>query len=214
MPRHAFRFPSEVRDAVRQHVDRAVQRINPNRFKQEAAYCAALAQALEGVAYDGRAGRVEFRSTVIADRGRGAAEGWTGADLAITAEISDHEKMVTKAILIQAKRGVLEDLPPSELRRLNRQIRTMVRHTRSPKVMDIPFDEREGGPGIYSGKVVIGDKWPMRYSLSNYMVMRVLTTLDGDTRREFVDGVQDSDLTKLKVKARLEQRIEWWVRRR
>jgi hypothetical protein len=188
MPRHAFRFPPHVRSAVKRHVQIAVSSVDPRRYKQEHAYCAALARALEGIAYDSTDAKVEFRSTVVSDRGRGAAERWSGADLAITADVSDRIQEVRKAILIQAKRGALNDLPSAQA-------------DRAPKVMEIPPDVVSNGPGIYSATVYSRGDRPVRYPLDDYIVRRVLTTLDGDTRPDFVSGVQDSDLTTLKVYA-------------
>ena len=107
MAKHGFRFQPEVRDAVRRHVAAAVASIDPRRYRQEHAYSTALAHALEGVPYSGPHGRVEFKSTVVDDRGRGAAEKWSGADLAITANVSYGGQQVRKAILVQAKRGQL-----------------------------------------------------------------------------------------------------------
>ena len=202
MPRHVFRFSPDVRNSVKQHVEKAIRSVDPSHYKQEAAYCVALAHALQGTAYDGPDGSVTFRSTAISDRGKGAAEKWSGADLAVTADVSDGKQVVQKAILIQAKRGALEKLPPREVTRLRGQIEDMATLTRSPKVMDIPLKDQYGDPGIYSGRLYLDDKAPSRYSLADYVVRRILTTLDGDTRPDFVQSVQDSDLTRLKVTAR------------
>ena len=68
MPKHGFRFPREVIDAVREHVSQAIHRIEPERFSQEANYTAALASQLEGTAYEGKHGMVVFKSTVFDDR--------------------------------------------------------------------------------------------------------------------------------------------------
>src|SRR3989304_3712378 len=98
MPRHVFSFPKKIRKAVRQYVSNAVALVDPLRYSQEPAYTAALAKELEGIAYSGPLGEVKFISTIVNDRGPGAAEKWSGADLAITAEISDEATQVRKAI--------------------------------------------------------------------------------------------------------------------
>ena len=74
MPKHGFRFPPEVIDAVREHVRNAIGRVAPERFSQEANYTAALASQLEGTAYVGEHGSVVFKSTVFDDRGPSSAE--------------------------------------------------------------------------------------------------------------------------------------------
>jgi len=199
LPKHAFRFHPDVRDAVRRYVKAAVASVDSRRYKQEHAYTSALAHALEGIAYPGPHGLVEFRSTVVDDRGRGAAEYWSGADLAITAIVSDGVQQVDKAILVQAKRGELSKLSPSKKKRAQEQVGNMKNLTNAPKLMDIPDDGTQSGPGIYSGNVYCAGGTPRRYELGDYFVNRVLTTLDGDTRPSFVAGVQDSALTQLKV---------------
>ena len=57
---------------------------------------------------------MEFRATNVNAVGPGVAERWSGADLAITADIRKGDLHVTKAILAQAKLGGLEDLASVE----------------------------------------------------------------------------------------------------
>ena len=202
MPRHAFSFPPDVQDAVRRHVSAAVSSVDPTRFRQEGPYTAALARALEGTAYHGPHGRVLFQSTVVDSDGPGAAERWSGADLAITAEVSDGKTYIRKAILVQAKRGDLTNLPKKERDRLRGQIEDMRKLTNAPKIMDIPAHGHTADPAMYSGIVFAAGDDPKRYRLADYFVQRFLTTLDGDTSSAFVDAVQDSGLTTLKVIAK------------
>jgi hypothetical protein len=133
VPRHAFRFPAQVRNAVRQYVDSRARGVNPRRFNQEPHYCIALIHSLIGTAYDGAEGLVQFEVTSIDDRGPDSAEHLSGADFAITASISDNLSTVRKAILFQAKLGTVENMPPSDLSELKSQVRKMRRFTRSPK---------------------------------------------------------------------------------
>jgi hypothetical protein len=148
---------------------------------------------------------VQFSSTIIDDRGPGAAESWSGADLAITATISDGEATIRKAILIQAKLGKIDDLDTEKLERLRHQIRDMKKLTRSPKVMDIPEQDGVRTPRIISGTRILHNDPFRPFSLESYVVARVLTTLDGDTRGDFVESVQESRLTRLKIRADLTQ---------
>lgn len=201
--RHTFKFPSRVQGAVREHVQRAVSGLPPAQFRQEPAYTAALLARLVGIAYQGPDGSVVFSATNIDSVGPGAAERWSGADLAITATIVQNGRALRKAILSQAKLGRFEQLSRTEQERLIRQIHHMRRLTRSPKVMVI--DEVDGGrePRMASGNSILIGRHSKGLSLPDYFVARVLTTLDGDTRSHFVEAVRDSSLRQLQVEARL-----------
>ena len=80
-----------------------------------------------------------LRSTNIDSIGPGAAEGWSGADFAITATIRDARRSIDKTILVQAKLDDLDDLTSAEHERLIGQVRDMRDLTRSPKVMVAPL---------------------------------------------------------------------------
>jgi|SRR6266478_1545532 hypothetical protein len=201
--RHAFSFPAHIRDAVRAHVQQAIEGVSPARFRQEPAYTAALLARLAGTAYTGPDGSVVFTTTNVDSIGRGTAESWSGADLAITAEIRQGNLAVNKAILAQAKLGELDDLPLTERDRLVGQIVEMRRFTRSPKVILIRElgDVRE--PLVASGIRIAKNLGTQILPLPDYFVRRLLTTLDGDTRPTFVAGVQESSLKQLRVLASL-----------
>ena len=197
--RHFFSFPPNIRKAVRDHVQGAVAEVSPERFAQEPAYVAALLARLEGVAYQGSDGSVVFRATNINSIGRGAAEGWSGADFAITADIRRNDLTVIKAILAQAKLGGLEDLSASERGRLVGQIQNMRHLTRSPKVLLIRELDGRREPMVASGVRITEQAHTGALSLPDYFVRRILTTFDGDTRPDFVAGVQESSLKQLRV---------------
>lgn len=199
--RHAFAFPQEVRDAVRSHVRRAYRDVSPERYKQEPVWVSAVASRLEGTAYDGDHGTVVFTSTVLDDRGRNSAESRYGADLAITADISDGAREIRKAILVQAKLGRVWDLDASKLDHLQEQIRKMQQLTRFPKVLEIPAEDGVRIPRMLSGNRVAAGEPSSGVPLEDYFTRRVLTTLDGDTRPSFVDAVQDSSLSRIHVRA-------------
>ena len=201
--RHAFRFPEHIRKALKNHIEKAVSEIDMRRFHQEAPYTDALAAKLQGVVYDQNDGYVKIDSTVVNERGRGVAEKWSGADLVITASISDKIHKITKAILVQSKLGDIDKLNPNQKNKLRDQVQKMKRFTNSVKVMEIPEISGQRRPRIVSGHRVLADEPYTSYDLSDYFVRRILTTFDGDTRREFVDSVQDSGLTRLRVIANL-----------
>jgi hypothetical protein len=182
----------------------AIDRLNPRSFEQEPAYVAGLLALLQGRAYEGDDGSVTFEVANINSIAPGAAEVWSGADLAVTARIQQGEQSVSKAILAQAKRGGLEDLTPSVRRGLVEQIRKMRRLTRSPKVLLLPdLEDGRRVPEIRSGIRIMDGLPTSPISLPDYFVRRILTTLDGDTRPEFVRGAQESSLPHLRVLATL-----------
>ncbi len=196
--RHAFSFPFHIREAVRAHVRQAVEQVSPARFEQEPAYIAALLARLDGVAYEQPDGSVIHSHKRQLNRTRGR-QGWSGADLAITAAIRGGDLSISKAILAQAKRGRLEDLPPREREVLDAQIRDMRRFTPSPKVILI---HELGDRSELSSQVesALPKTYKLRSSLSrDYSVRRILTTLDGDTRPDFVGAVGESSLKQLRV---------------
>jgi len=162
MPRHVFSFPIDVRNAVRSYVNNRVQNINPRRYRQEPDYVPVLVHSLEGIAYEGNHGFVEFKGTVFDSLGRGSAENRSGADFAITANISDGVTNISKAIIFQASRV----------------------------------------PSVVSGNAIVAGNEYKNTPLGDYFVRRVLTTLDGDTRDDFVDLVKDSSLPQLRVIAK------------
>jgi hypothetical protein len=204
--RHAFRFPDHIKRAVREHVRNAVTSINPQRFRQEPSYTNALLARLEGVAYDDFDGHVSIRATSVDSIAPGAAEGWSGADFAITATISDPNQQIEKAILVQAKLGDLEELDGREFNRLLGQVRDMKALTRSPKVMVAPLVDGIREPKILSGRRLLEGTYKQEMSLDDYVVARITPTLDGDTRRAFVDAVQDSSLQRLRIHAEIRGR--------
>ena len=75
--------------------------ISPKGFSQEESYTDALAGRLVSPVYEGEFGFVEFRSTVVNNKGLEAAEKWSGIDFVILATISDDIQRVEKAIVFQ-----------------------------------------------------------------------------------------------------------------
>jgi hypothetical protein len=201
--RHAFSFPHHIREAVRVHVQRAIASVSPARFAQEPAYVGALLAHLKGIVYKGDDGSVVLRTTNVNSIGRGAAESWSGADFAITADIRKGDLSIIKAILAQAKLGGLEDLARHEQGRLVGQIQLMRRFTRSPKVLVVRELDGQYEPLMASGTQIAKHQQSRTMPLSDYFVRRILTTLDGDTRREFVAGIKESSLKQLRVFAQV-----------
>lgn len=205
MPKHAFKLPPEVVEAVRQHVRNAIGAVAPSRYHQEANYTAALVNRLEGTAYQGPYGSVIFRATVFDDRGRNSAESRLGADFAIIATIADSHRTIEKVILVQAKLGIVADMNQREAAFLREQIRKMKQLVDAPKVMEIPAANDRRYPQMVSGNRILSETSYKPMSLENYFVARVTTTLDGCTDRRVVGLAEDSSLTKLHVDARIKR---------
>jgi hypothetical protein len=205
MPKHGFRFPPEVIDAVREHVRNAIRHVAPERFSQEANYTAALASQLEGTAYQGEHGTVVFKSTVFDDRGPSLAERQFGADFAITALISDGSNAVSKAILTQAKLGRIDRLTPGARTELHAQIRRMKRLVDAPKVMEISEYADQRFPSMISGNRILAGEPYTSIALPDYFVTRVTTTLDGATDPTTVEVIQESNLSRAHLIAKLKR---------
>lgn len=205
--RHTFSFPVHIRESVKSHIRTAIKRISPERYRQEQPYIAALASQLEGKVYEDSDGYVEIKSTIVNDRGKHSAESRTGADLAITATIGNPDKKINKAILIQAKMSQIESMPPSALKVLINQISRMKNHTNAPKVMEVDEIDGKRHPRIISGNRILAQQRYQSLNLEDYFVRRVLTTLDGDTRPDFVEAVRDSTLTRLDLLAKLTSQL-------
>ena len=203
MPKHAFKFPREVIEAVKWHVRRAVEGLPAEQFRQEANYTAALLGRLIGTAYEGPAGKVVFTSTVFDDRARGSAEHEFGADHAITATISDGVTTIEKVIMVQAKLGRIDDLTAGQAASLRTQIEKMRAIVPAPKVMEIPKIGGRRVPSMISGNNILGGQSYTPMELPEYFAARVITTLDGCTSSEAVAAVKDSSLSRLRVYAKL-----------
>jgi|GEM_PF-1301816 len=197
--KHGFPFPKPARDALKDHVRSALAKIEHQRFFNEPSYTAALANRLEGVVYDENGCYIEIKSTDVDHQGSGAAEKWSGADMAITAIISNSEHRIEKAILIQAKRGNIAELPSKQKKELNKQIKKMKQYTHSPKVMQIVDEDTRRRVGILSGNKILFNESCKTFDLEDYFVRRILTTLDGDTHKDFVEAVQEHSLCRLQI---------------
>jgi hypothetical protein len=110
---------------------------NRDGFPSKPAYVGANSARLIGTAYDRGDAVVKFEATNIGDRGRGSAESRSGADLALTADVSDRRVALRKAVLVQAKLGSIGELHRGEMVDLYRQRALMKLMTRAPKVMQI-----------------------------------------------------------------------------
>jgi hypothetical protein len=185
--------------ALRLHVERAIQGLDPQRYRQEANYTAALAGRLEGIAYRGEHGFVRIRATVYDDRGRNSTEHQYGADFAITATISDNNNTISKAILIQSKLGAIESLSGRERTFLDDQIRKMRQLVRAPKVMQVLESKGTRFPQIISGNQILEGLPYTAVALPEYFTSRVTTTLDGSTDTNTIARVSRSTISRINL---------------
>lgn len=199
--REYFQWHEDVKEAVSKHIKKAYN-ISLNSFYQEPAYTAAFLGRLEGIAYDGNYGRVEFYTTIVTDHGQNSAEKKSGADFAITAVLEQGNKHLKKAILGQAKKGNIDSFSNSQKRDLLEQIRKMKNVTSAPKVLEIP-DFEGGTPTIRSGNAILNSEPPyIRMRFEKYIIGRVMICFEGDIRPEFVAAVRESKLSRLEIIAR------------
>jgi hypothetical protein len=87
--------------------------------------------------------------------------------------------------------------------RLLEQVRRMTRLTPSPQVLEVPQWNGQRKPRVVSGRSLLGREGYAALDLENYFVQRVLNTFDGDTRPDFVKGIQSSDLTQIHLLAKM-----------
>lgn len=205
-------WPQTVRNAMRRHVRGALERLDPERYFQEPAYVAALLARLDGVVYRGSAGRVEIRSTIVADRGPNSAESQWGADFGIVAILRDPTERVQKGVLAQAKKGSLPDLSEGERRTFLSQCARMSNATSAILCLEIPV--RFAEPVIVREIEVRRPIRALRFDdapwhppttigvpqeLADYLVERFLLCGHGDHNPGLIHGIGDSKLSHLLV---------------
>lgn len=201
-----------MRAALRRHVRHALERLDPERYAQEPAYVAGLLARLDGVVYKGHGGRLEIRSTIVADRGPKSAESEWGADFGIVAVLDDRSRRIEKGVLGQAKKGPLGSLNDLSRQFLQGQCEKMSQATSailtlevptrcaeqvmvreiaiSPRVSDSLVEGRLGLPLLEFGRP---------QELADYLADRCMTCLHGDRSPHFVRGISESKLSHLRL---------------
>jgi hypothetical protein len=186
-----------IKMALTQHVNAAMLRLDPIRYRQEPNYMAALLGKLDAVVYDGPHGYLEIRSTSVDGIGAGAAEKWCGADFALIAVIRSGGRQVTKSVLGQAKRGALGALSPAEGRRFGGQRDAMAVFTDHYVVVSTPAGPGETISVIRSTPSNPAALHPAQ-TLPDYLETFVQCS-HGDRGKKFTEAVQNSRLPKLKI---------------
>jgi hypothetical protein len=161
-----------------------------------------MVQQLHGFVYEDETVRVTFEGVAVVSVGRNCAESWSGADLSVVATISQPGRDdVRKAILLQSKRGRVEQLKTDEYERLLEQIEDMRALTRHTKVLEIST-AKDGVPKVVSASGLIQKRKLQHQNFGDWIAKRVIPTFDGDTRPDFIRGVLDARLSQLRVHAR------------
>ena len=213
-------WPPTMRTALRRHVRRALERLDPNRYFQEPAYIAALLARLDGVVYKGRAGRLEIRSTIVADRGPHSAESRWGADFGIVAVLDNQGIHIEKGVLAQAKKGSLNNLQGSAAEAFLGQCEKMSVATTAILGLEVPtrFAEpvivREVNIRRSMQLSLLEDQSLQQQQiigrpqeLADYLAGRLLRCSHGDHTPNFVHGVRDSNLSHLLILAESAHRM-------
>lgn len=186
---------------------------------------AALFGRLDEVVYRGRDLTIEFKSTVVDDRGPRSAESVWGADFGIVAIVQTLDESVVKATIGQAKRGNIGSLVGDERERFRAQVVKMGRATTATLALEVPTMAGELPqirqvfsreiplpPDMSSATPLSNDvifprdsQEPVvflgkRLSLNEYICNELIYCLDGDRSQSFVQGLEQSTLAKLSVK--------------
>ena len=196
MPRKYYPWPKVVQESVRKYVKTKVEDTSIDRFREEPAYIVSLITRLEGVVYEGPYGKIEIKATSFNSHYSDSAENILGADFSLIINISDRTINVKKAVLYQAKKD-----PTKRRKELCGQIKKMQQYTSAPKVLELPKENKDE-PLVFSGNLFLKKVSYSRIKLSDYIVRRILTCIEGDTRQEFLKKVQTSKLPKMEIIAK------------
>jgi hypothetical protein len=222
------KMPPGASRALSRHVSKAIARLDPARYRQEAAYVAALFARLDGMVYHGRELTIEIKSTIVADRGPNSAESIWGADFGIMCRLAAPNGLVEKGVLGQAKRGSLVDLPPNEGELFRRQVVRMTQATDATVGLEVPKEASASPmirivqvPNMFQATIPIWKSFRrLEFSINSpthqeppvylshaipigvYIYAELLRCLHGDTNERFIRGLEDSSLTYLMVETR------------
>lgn len=114
-------------------------------------------------------------------RGKKSAEYQLGADFSVTADITYRGLQIKKAILFQAKMGEVLKLKGKKRKDLEEQCKKLLKVQRGPKILEI-LERKDGSRElrVLSARGYLDGTRIQRPELSDYLVRKILTTLDGD----------------------------------
>lgn len=224
-------IPAGAARALSNYVAKAVSRLDPARYRQEAAYVAALFARLDGVVYSKPNLSIEIRSTVVADRGPGSAESEWGADFGVVARVAAGTEVTEKGVLGQAKRGSLLHLGRNEGELFRQQAIKMTAATDAILGLEVP-NERFQAPTVrlleiptmyhdlpirrtfrrlpFTVKAPAAEQPPVYLSeaipIAKYLYGELIRCLHGDKNERFIRGLEDSNLSRLELEVRTGER--------
>jgi len=192
-------YRAELLAIIHEYVESIVHRLERKRYIQEPAYVDAFFAKLDDVVDLGlNNGFIEFKSTIVADRGKGSAEHKYGADFALVYKSANINSSVTKAIIGQAKHANADNLGAKEKNVLIGQCEKMARITNAFIVFEVPVNDYQI-PTIRIGNC-LNKKWKEEIiPFDEYLVDQVIACHHGDIRQDFIRAIGDSKLTQLKV---------------
>lgn len=190
---------SKLLKEVNDYVLTTVSGLERKRYEQESAYVSAFLGRLDGsIDLGEKNGVIELRSTVVTDRGPGAAEHKFGADFALVFKSKGGALEINKAVIAQAKNGKLEELSTNEKTRLTTQCKKMAEVTQHYFVLEAPIKDNAIPTvrlGTFENKQWSSEQIPF----GEYLVDYIILCRHGDRRDDFIAAVGDSKLTMLKI---------------
>lgn len=205
--RFPYYLPLKLEDIIIQHINKAFSRLEKDRYQQEPAYVSAfLGKMDEKFSFGGVT--VDFKPTIINDRGKNAAESIVGADFSLTLEIKHNsEVLVKKSVIAQAKNKSTALLSKQELERLKEQYSKMRRYTDHSGLMIFEAPNETGNtPSVLLGidfeRRFLSEK-PIYYRNSipftEYIVDHFIHCIHGNRNSDFCEKVNDSKLSGLLI---------------
>ena len=192
-------YDEKIRAEVKKYFRRACENLDRKRYSQESAYVDAFIARLDGQLNIGPDhGSIKFTPTIVADRGAGSAESKYGADFAIVFQSEGVAHPIRKAIISQAKNGLVNKLSKLDEDRLVEQCRMMARITNSYIVLEAP-SASGAMPTVKIGDPKTGLWEKDSIDFDDYFLEQVLSCRHGDRRDSFIEGVACSKLSGIKV---------------
>lgn len=194
-------YRTEILKEVNTYVINALSRLDRQRYAQESAFVDAFLGRLDGkINFGKNNGLIDLQSTIVADRGPGAAEHKFGADFAILFKSSGGLQNIKKAIIAQAKNGAVEQLSSAEKARLTTQCKKMAEVTQHYFVLEAPI-KSYAIPTIRIGSSQNKLWSSAQVPFDEYIVDNIISCKHGDRRDQFIHAVGESKLSTLKINA-------------
>jgi hypothetical protein len=133
---HPLPFSESFKFGLSNIIDDTLRRIDFSKYGNEPNYTPAMISSLDGLTYEDEKNTVIIEGATMTSVSGHSAEPWAGADCSLVVTITGERIYVRKAVLIQAKRGMVEELSTRRRDELVEQIKDMQALTRHPKVLE------------------------------------------------------------------------------